>query len=143
MKRQEFLDLAEERLREAKCLLDAGLWSGAYYLSGYAVEFFLKAMIAAQFKANDIPDPKEVRNIWTHDLNALVRLAKLEPDLEGHCKRAPQFDQNWNEVRNWSESARYENIDKERALALHVALSDPNDGVIAWIRSKLQGAGQS
>ena len=36
------------RLREAKLLLDAKDWDGAYYLAGYAVEFALKIRIIAQ-----------------------------------------------------------------------------------------------
>ena len=34
----EFQELAEQRLAEAKALLDQGQWDGAYYLAGYAVE---------------------------------------------------------------------------------------------------------
>ena len=35
--RTDFQQMADERLSEAKLLLDAGKWSGAYYLAGYAV----------------------------------------------------------------------------------------------------------
>jgi hypothetical protein len=36
--RADLQQLAETRLREAKVLLDAGEWSGSYYLCGYSVE---------------------------------------------------------------------------------------------------------
>lgn len=54
--RATFLDLAQKRFDEAKLLLGNGFSSGAYYLSGYAIECALKAIIAAQFRANEIPD---------------------------------------------------------------------------------------
>ena len=38
MNRTELQELALERAREAETLLNAGHWSGAYYLIGYAVE---------------------------------------------------------------------------------------------------------
>jgi len=41
----EFQQLANERLDEAKALLNLGKWGGAYYLAGYAVELALKACI--------------------------------------------------------------------------------------------------
>src|SRR5207248_2168644 len=38
MTRTQFQELAEVRIAEAAALLAAGLWDGAYYLAGYAVE---------------------------------------------------------------------------------------------------------
>jgi HEPN domain-containing protein len=61
MNRTEFQSLAEVRIREAKALLDAGLWDGAYYLAGYAVECALKACIAKRTRAEDFP-PREARD---------------------------------------------------------------------------------
>jgi HEPN domain-containing protein len=46
MNRTDFQELAEERLEDARPLLDAGRFSGAYYLAGYAVECALQACIA-------------------------------------------------------------------------------------------------
>jgi len=40
----EFQELAEQRLAEAKALLDQGQWDGAYYLAGYAVELALERL---------------------------------------------------------------------------------------------------
>jgi len=54
--RATFQKLAEARLAEATLLLASGLPSGAYYLAGYAIECALKAIIAAQFRASEIPD---------------------------------------------------------------------------------------
>lgn len=46
MFRKDFQDLAMVRVREAEMLLAAGLFDGAYYLAGLAVECALKACIA-------------------------------------------------------------------------------------------------
>lgn len=44
LSRSDFQRLADVRIAEAKVLLDAGMWDGAYYLAGYAVECALKAL---------------------------------------------------------------------------------------------------
>jgi hypothetical protein len=43
--------LAKERISDAKVLLGARHWVGAYYLAGYAVECALKACIAKLMKS--------------------------------------------------------------------------------------------
>jgi HEPN domain-containing protein len=53
--RTQLQQLAEERVRDAKALPNAGQWSGAYYLAGYAVECGLKACIAKLTNLNDSP----------------------------------------------------------------------------------------
>jgi hypothetical protein len=75
--RSTFQQLAELRLTEARLLLDNGLPSGAYYLAGYAIECALKARIAAEFRANEIPDKARVNSIYTHNLGILLGLAGL------------------------------------------------------------------
>lgn len=75
----EFQELAEERLVEAKALLDLGKWSGAYYLAGYAVDLALKACIIKTLMATDaFPDKEFSRNCYTHAIEKLVVLAKLD-----------------------------------------------------------------
>jgi hypothetical protein len=80
--RTTFQQLAESRLAEARLLLANGLPSGAYYLAGYAVECALKARIAAEFRANEIPDKSRVNSIYTHNLRELLGLAGLKEELE-------------------------------------------------------------
>jgi HEPN domain-containing protein len=136
MKRNELQELAIERLNEAQALLGVGLWSGAYYLSGYSIELALKACIARQFQAEEIPDLKTVQRIWTHKLDELLTMAKLKPDLDKRCKVEAGFASNWNSVMEWNEAARYRKIDENEAREMLEALSNPNDGVFEWIRSK-------
>jgi HEPN domain-containing protein len=51
--RAELQRLTRDRIRDAKALLTAGRWSGAYYLAGYAVECGLKACIIVQLMKTD------------------------------------------------------------------------------------------
>jgi len=137
MKRREFESLAGRRPQEARILLDAGQWSDAYYLGGYAVEFLLKACIAKQFVSEDIPDWQAVKSIFVHDLTKLLNLAKLKPDLEMRKKVSYKFSANWELVERWNEQARYRSIDEIDAKYMLEAVCDPDDGVYEWIRSRL------
>jgi uncharacterized protein with von Willebrand factor type A (vWA) domain len=65
---ESFQQLARLRLDEAKLLARENQASGAYYLGGYAIECALKARIAKQFRANEIPDRALVNRVYTHDL---------------------------------------------------------------------------
>jgi len=46
-------------------------------MAGYAVECALKACIAKQTKRYDFPDKKRVRDVFTHNLETLVKVAEL------------------------------------------------------------------
>lgn len=56
---------------------------GAYYLAGYAVECALKACIAKETKRHEFPPKRQyVHDVYTHDLNSLLRLTGLDKQLE-------------------------------------------------------------
>lgn len=127
--------LASVRLQEAQALRDAGLHAGAYYLAGYAVELALKACIAAQFKAEIIPDWASTRDFRTHRPRDLVRLSGLDVAFEEERKLNSRFSENWRVVANWTTNSRYEETSPERAEQLVEAVGDPNHGVLRWIRT--------
>jgi hypothetical protein len=80
--RRDLQGLTRVRLAEARALLDAGLYDGAYYLAGYAVECALKACIARRTRIHDFPlKPSDVRGMYTHDSVGLVRAADLRDSL--------------------------------------------------------------
>lgn len=81
MNRNDFQQLSESRVKEAKALLDAGFPGGAYYLAGYAVECALKACIAKRTREHDFPE-KESQGYYVHDLRKLVGFARLTIELE-------------------------------------------------------------
>ncbi len=127
--------LADARIREASALLDLGYFSGAYYLGGYAVECGLKAIIAKNFQSEEIPDRKFVDKIYSHRLDGLVDLAGLGPSLARTRDSNPVFAENWRAALLWSETSRYEIIREDRAFLLVEAISQSENGVLAWIKS--------
>jgi HEPN domain-containing protein len=131
--RSEFQTLAEVRIREAKALLDVQLWDGAYYLAGYAVECALKACIARLTRAEEFP-PRDAKDYYTHDLNALLKIAKLEAVRLAEGSTNAKFDAYWRSVVKWKEDARYKRISRSDAETLYEAVADPNDGVLRWVQ---------
>jgi HEPN domain-containing protein len=130
--------LADERVREARALLDAGLWSGAYYLVGYAVECGLKACVLNHVEETGIIflDRRFSEKCWTHNLEELVKLAGLEPEFGLDRSRNPNLEVHWFVVRDWNEGARYQGWPESKARQLFEAVTHTTDGVLPWIRAR-------
>ena len=133
MNRRDLQNLALTRLKEVEVLLKNRQYSGAYYLSGYVIECALKACIAKQTKKNDFPDKKTVMDSYTHDLEKLVKVAKLEKQLKS-LLNDPEFSVRWLEVKDWSEESRYQKHDRQKALNIYSAITDPTHGVLQWLQ---------
>jgi len=108
MNRGIFQQISEIRRRDAATLLKARQYSGAYYLIGYAVECALKACVAKQVRRYDFPDRKLAKEVFTHDLEKLMSLAGLAPELKKEMETNKPLELNWAVVKDWSESSRYE-----------------------------------
>ena len=133
----EFQVLAEQRLLEAKALLDLEQWDGAYYLAGYAVELALKACIIKTLMATDaFPDREFSKNCYTHAIETLVGLANLDLARKSATDADRDLRENWGIVRDWSEQKRYHRIDKAEAEALYTAIADDTHGVLSWIKTQ-------
>jgi hypothetical protein len=113
--RSDFQELAELHLQHAKALLDAQVYSGAYYIP------------------YDFPDKRVTTSAWTHDLVELARVSGLKPDFDAAKRGDDMLGANWQTVDGWSESSRYENHLQHEAESLFTAVSDPNHGVRACI----------
>lgn len=134
MRRNDLQDLSNIRLGEAKALLRLGLYDGAYYLAGYAVECALKACIAKETRHYDFPDKKKVDASYTHSLGELVRVTELEEARAEEAGHDPIFRDNWNLVRAWSEQSRYSRNSPESAQALIEAIENGSHGVMRWLK---------
>ncbi|MBY0456009.1 MAG: hypothetical protein K2V38_01585 [Gemmataceae bacterium] len=136
MNRAEFQQLADVRIKEAETLLTAGLWDGAYYLAGYAVECGLKACILARVERDGaiFEDKKFSEKCWTHRLDELVALAALEAERAAEAAANANFDTLWRRALLWKEDARYKRITETEAKDLCQAVTDSTDGVMRWIR---------
>jgi HEPN domain-containing protein len=133
LNRRDLQNIALTRLKEVEVLLQNRQYSGAYYLSGYVIECALKACIAKQTRKFDFPDKKTVFDSYTHDLEKLVKVAKLDSELKTLLKDR-SFANRWALLKDWSEESRYEKHDKQKALDIYSAITDPNHGVLQWVQ---------
>ena len=136
--RTEFQQLADVRVAEAAALLAAGLWSGAYYVAGYAVEFGLKACVLAHVERTGaiFDDKKYSEKCWTHDPEILIVLAGLKADWDAVAPRGSQKQLYWDAVTTWTEQSRYKRYTQTDAQELFTAITDATHGVLTWIRTR-------
>jgi HEPN domain-containing protein len=133
MNRNSLKRMAMIRLKEAEALLATKNYSGAYYLSGYAIECALKACIAKKTKRYDFPDRNLANDSWTHNIIKLADTADLMDSLDHEIKLDPIFKNNWRIIRDWSEQSRYKIYGKAETLELYSAITDNQHGVLKWI----------
>lgn len=137
MNRDSLQRISSQRRKEAAALLKARLFPGAYYLAGYAVECALKACIAKQTLRYDFPNKRMAAASWTHDLEELVKLAGLGPDLAKDVTSSPALALNWTIVKDWSEAVRYDvSITRAQARDLYSACTARRTGILPWIRQR-------
>ncbi len=136
MNRRDFQKLTRLRIRDAQALLKTGRnASGSYYLAGYAVECAIKSCIARKTKAGDwSPSPEIARELYSHDLAKLLKQASLNQMLDSAMKTNQKLSDNWIVVKDWSEQSRYLIKSQVDALLLFNAVTDPQDGVLQWIK---------
>lgn len=135
MNRETFQELALIRLKESEALLEEGCWDGAYYLCGYVIECALKACISKKTKEHDFPPPRStIEKYYTHNLKLLMESAGLDVKLKSDMKRNRELEINWYTTIAWNESCRYERRSESEAKDLYLAVNDPNNGVLKWLR---------
>lgn len=128
--------LTRARVREASALLDAGEWSGAYYLVGYAVECGLKACISKSFKGYAFPDPAVAKGMFTHSFIELVRHANLEVQLRADMDSDRKFAVQWALAKDWKETSRYAMWRETDAREMYNAITMPRHGVLRWVKKQ-------
>jgi hypothetical protein len=134
MQRKDLELLARARIREARVLLRAGEYAGAYYLSGLAVECAIKACIAKQTKRHEFPNKHRAIDAFDHDPVKLAKLAGIYADLLHDSKAHPQLAKNWTIVKDWSVDSRYATRTRADAEALFRAIVTKSHGVFRWLR---------
>jgi HEPN domain-containing protein len=132
--RRDLQQLSRKRVKEARILLKAGAYDGAYYLLGLAVELALKACIAKKTKRFDFPEKTIVDNSYSHQLPRLVSVAGLDQAIDTENKTNSVFAANWSVVLKWRIDSRYEGHDAQKTAELYKAITDPKNGVMACIK---------
>ena len=73
---------------------------------------------------------------YTHDLQKLLNLSGLRPQLDARTKADKAFSTNWTTVRDWTETARYSTSTTEvMARDLFTAVTDSASGVLPWLKT--------
>jgi len=133
--RTDLQNLARMRLREARRLLSAREYCGAYYLTGLAVECAIKARIARDTQRHEFPDKTRAGKCFDHDLEKLVKLAGLNTSLTAQCTLEPIFDANWGIVKDWKVECRYNpSMTRADAQAIYSAVASRRNGILRWLR---------
>lgn len=133
--RDDLKAIAKQRIREAKVLLDAGHYAGAYHLLGIAVECALKACIAKGTVRYEFYDKDKAKEAYDHSAKKLVNVASLTAELQKANKNA-LFAINWSIVAKWTVDSRYTVKTTEAdARAMYKAITSRKNGVMQWIRS--------
>lgn len=132
--------LAQARLDEARLLLANGYFSGAAYLSGYAIELKLKSKICERLDWTEYPPSSGKDTPQSGDCLKSHKLAWLAT-LAGVLRNIPLRDEDehglsilsisnelipyWktlSDTKNWSEQKRYEEISPENSKKLLAAV---------------------
>ena len=122
--------LAESRAEEALALLGSGHYSGAYYLSGYAIECGIKAVLTKSLASHTLPHYKAAEKVHIHRLADLMGMTGLTPAIAADRVVGP----SWIVVQSWSEQARYRLYDMRSATDMVAAATDPTSGVLQWLK---------
>jgi hypothetical protein len=133
--------LAETRILEGNALLKLEYYTGAAYISGYAVELYLKAYLSFQHNAGFWPlnVPEKYK---THNLENLLGECGLRATMRTASIHNPELGINWNIITTqWETELRYRNLKKNLAVDICEAVAARKDGVAQWLRLKLEIAG--
>ena len=105
LNRDALRKLAGSRLDEAEVLLKNRLWTGAYYMTGLAVECALKSCLASAVKEHDFPEKKFVNDMYVHSLERLFQLnGALWAALQSDMKTDRRLGVNWSTVKDWDDN---------------------------------------
>jgi HEPN domain-containing protein len=135
MNRLTFQRLAEERIADAKALLQARRFPAAYYMAGYSVECALKACICRRTERDDFPR-KDARELYSHNLGQLALEIDKVPGIAWakELDTREQLKRNLAVVRDWREDTRYDFRAEDETLELIAAIEDMPDGVLTCLR---------
>jgi hypothetical protein len=137
LNRDTLRTLAASRLEEARVLLENKLWTGAYYMTGLAIECALKSCLASAVKEHDFPDKRFVNDMYDHNLEKLFKLnAALWVALQADMKTDGKLNVNWSTVKDWDDGKRYDIVEELEARALYEATTESGSGLMEWIRGR-------
>src|SRR5207302_8292354 len=94
----------------------------------------LKTCIAKLIKSEEFPDKSFAEKCWTHNLQQLLSLAGIKADLDTALRTDADLQDNWDCVKDWTESSRYDRTTKAKAEQLFDAITDKRHGVLLRLK---------
>ena len=131
MVRRDFQNLSVLRVREARSLAQVGLYDGAYYLGGVAIECALKSAIARAVQRYEFPDLERTRSAYTHNLDALLKLAGLQTTLDAS---EPHVREAWARAKSWKIETRYQSGRGAAEVLEFLDAVAGRRGVLRWLK---------
>jgi len=137
IRRTTLVRIGEARLREARALLEAGEYSGAVYLAGYAVECHLKAAICVRLDWESL-----LATFKTHDLEGLLLYTGLQRKLRNVDLVRSSFTKIvglWNGGGR-EPVVRYDDpasLDQQTAQLFMSSVEGVPEGVIPWLQKAI------
>ena len=130
----EWREPAIANIEAAKALLATGHWQQAFQLAGFAVECALKCRIMRREGLNRWPERSERREVYSHDLTALAKLAGLEAFLlQEVYNDLTVLGLSWMVVKDWSNEIRYAPGAFPRARAQQMVEAVEDGGLLQWL----------
>lgn len=130
-----FREYADERAAEARALLARDLFTGAAYLSGYAIELLLKAIISERSLGQHFPVADVPEELKTHNLEKLLVFSGQFERLKTAFASNPELEDNWLALRTWGPHLRYDRLRAQRSRDIVYAVTDQRNGVMAWLKN--------
>ena len=140
MNQEQLRKLAEHRILDAKVLIDGGRWAYGYYVAGYAIECALKSCVLARMVHTGwvFQEKVKIDECITHDFDKLIPIAGMRALLTDSLKASAvatgEFARNWEIVKQWKVTSRYEDRTQKEAMELYAAITDEPHGMLIWLK---------
>lgn len=124
---------AYEELDAARLLLRGRHWQQAFHHAGFAVECALKCRIMRAERLNRWPDRSERRELYSHDLIALARIAGLDRAIQGALEAGDPVGLAWLIAKDWTNETRYDVKPFPEARARDMLEAVDGAGLLSWL----------
>lgn len=130
-------DAAQERLRDAEALFQAGRYASSIAFGLYALEIQVKVSVCLHLERDDLP-----KHLRVHDLGLLLTYSGLLRKIK-NSKRPRHLNKNWGEllevaadVTDFRYKSGSDEWDQAKAGRVLDLLRDRPDGVLLWFMSQ-------
>ena len=124
---------ARQELEAARALAKVSLWQQAFHRAGFALECALKYRIMRVRRMNRWPERQDARELYTHDIVALLLQSGLFEQALGDSYAASPRGIAWSIAKDWSNDIRYDPrpFPRQRAVDMLWAVDDME--LVLWL----------